>query len=195
MFKSSKISLIIRGILFTALGLVCFFFPASTMEVFAQIVGIVIAITGIVFFILEYKSAARSLETMRISASLLLVALGVLIVCNPKIVAILLGAFILFEGFDFTFNTIKYYRAGAKGWWLMLLFGVLVTGLGIWCAFFVPEDAFKLMGILFGCALLGIGFASFTCIGGLQLVEDYIEAKIKAAEEKDETFVEAEVVK
>ena len=194
MFKSSKISLIIRGILFSALGIVCFCFPVDTMALFAKIAGIVIVITGVVFFFLEYKTAARSLETMRISASLLMVALGVLIIIHPEIIAILLGIFILFEGIDFTFNTIKYFRAGAKGWWLMLLFGVIVIGFGFW-SIFVPEITASTLSILFGIAFLGIGLASFTGLAGLNLVEDYLEASRKAIEEKSGEYVEAEVVK
>lgn len=194
MFKSSKISLIIRGILFSALGIVCFCFPVDTMALFAKIAGIVIVITGVVFFFLEYKTAARSLETMRISASLLMVALGALIIIHPEIIAILLGIFILFEGIDFTFNTIKYFRAGAKGWWLMLLFGVIVIVFGIW-SIFVPEITASTLSILFGIAFLSIGIASFTGLAGLRLVEDYLEASRKAIEEKSGEYVEAEVVR
>lgn len=194
MFKSSKISLIIRGILFTALGIVCFCFPVDTMALFAKIAGIVIVISGVVFFFLEYKTAARSLETMRISASLLMVALGVLIIIHPEIIAILLGIFILFEGIDFTFNTIKYFRAGAKGWWLMLLFGVIVIVFGFW-SIFVPEITASTLSILFGIAFLSIGIASFTGLAGLRLVEDYLEASRKAIEEKSGEYVETEIVK
>lgn len=194
MFKSSKISLIIRGILFSALGIVCFCFPVDTMALFAKIAGIVIVITGVVFFFLEYKTAARSLETMRISASLLMVALGVLIIIHPEIIAILLGIFILFEGIDFTFNTIKYFRAGAKGWWLMLLFGVIVIVFGFW-SIFVPEITASTLSILFGIAFLSIGIASFTGLAGLRLVEVYLEASRKAIEEKSGEYVETEIVK
>ena len=193
MFKSSKTSLIIRGILFSALGILCFCAPLATMEFFAKMIGIIVIITGTVFFILEYKSAARSLETMRISASVLLLILGVLIIIHPEIIAILLGAFILFEGIDFTLNTVKYYRAGAKGWWLMLLLGLLVVGFGVW-SIFVPEITAATLSILFGIAFIGIGCASFTALAGLNLVEDYFEASRKVLEDKED-YVEAEVVK
>lgn len=193
MFKSSKISLIIRGILFSALGILCFCSPVSTMEFFAKVAGIVIIITGTVFFVMEYKAAARSLETMRISASVLMVALGVLIMLHPEIIAILLGVFVLFEGIDFTLNTIKYYRAGAKGWWLMMLLGLVIVGFGVW-SIFVPELTAATLSILFGIAFLGIGCASFTALAGLNLVEDYFEAARKALEDKED-YVETEVVK
>lgn len=193
MFKSSKISLIIRGILFSALGILCFCSPVSTMEFFAKVAGIVIIITGTVFFVMEYKAAARSLETMRISASVLMVALGVLIMLHPEIIAILLGVFVLFEGIDFTLNTIKYYRAGAKGWWLMMLLGLVIVGFGVW-SIFVPELTAATLSILFGIAFLGIGCASFTALAGLNLVEDYFEDARKAIEDKED-YVEAEVVK
>lgn len=193
MFKSSKISLIIRGILFSALGILCFCSPVNTMEFFAKVAGIVIIITGTVFFVLEYKMAAQSLETMRLSASVLLVALGVLIMIHPEIIAILLGTFVLFEGIDFTLNTIKYQRAGAKGWWLMLLLGLLIVGFGVW-SIFVPEIGEATLSILFGIAFLGIGGASFTALAGLNLVEDYFEASRKAIDDQED-YAEAEVVK
>ncbi len=193
MFKSSKLSLIIRGILFTALGILCFCSPLNTMEFLAKVAGIVIIITGTVFFILEYKAVSRSLETMRLSASVLLVILGILIMIHPEIIAILLGAFILFEGIDFTLNTIKYHHAGAKGWVLMLLLGLVIVGFGVW-SIFVPEITATTLSILFGIAFVGIGCASFTALAGLTLVEDYFEAAKKALEDKED-YVEAEVVK
>lgn len=192
MFKNSKISLIIRGILFSALGIVCFCFPVNTMELFAKVAGIVVAISGVVFFFLEYKNAARSLETMRISASVLLIALGVLIIIHPEIIAILLGVFILFEGIDFSLNTIKYHHAGAKGWWLMLVLGLVVIGFGAWSVF-VPEITATTLSILFGVAFLAIGLASFTGLAGLALVEKFFEGKAKELESKED-YVEAEVV-
>ncbi len=193
MFKSSKTSLTIRGILFSALGILCFCSPLATIEFFAKMLGVVIIITGTVFFILEYKAAARSLETMRITASVLLITLGVLIIIHPEIIAILLGAFIFFEGVDFTLNTVKYYRAGAKSWWLMLLLGLLVIGFGVW-SIFVPEITAATLSILFGIAFISIGCASFTALAGLNLVEDYLESAQKASQNKED-YVEAEVVK
>lgn len=193
MFKSSKLSLIIRGIAFAALGILCFCFPIDTMGVFAKIAGVVVILTGVVFFFLQYKATLRSLNTMALSASVLMVVLGVLIVLHPSIIAILLGVYILFEGIDFSLNTIKYYRAGAKGWWLMLLLGLVTIGFGAWSVF-VPEIAAATLSLLFGIAFLAIGCASFTALAGLNLVEDYFEAAAKALDAKEE-YVEAEVVK
>ena len=193
MFKSSKTSLIIRGIIFVALGVLCFCAPLATMEFFAKMVGVILIITGTVFFVLEYKETARSLETMKISASVLMIILGILIMLHPEIIAILLGTFVLFEGIDFTLNTIKYRRAGARGWWLMLLLGLLVVGFGVW-SIFVPEITAATLSILFGIAFIGIGCASFTALAGLHLVEDYFEAARKAIEEKED-YEEVEVVK
>ncbi len=193
MFKSNKISLIIRGIVFAALGIVCFCFPLSTMEIFAKVAGIVIILTGLVFFCLQYKASLRNLETLGLSASVLLTALGILIIIHPEIIAILLGTFILFEGIDFCLSTIKYYRAGAKGWWLILVLGLVAVGFGTW-SIFVPEITAATLSILFGIAFLGIGGACFTALTGLNLVEDYFEAARKSLLDKEE-YVETEVVK
>lgn len=193
MFKSTKISLIVRGILFAVLGVTCLCFPLQTMELFAKIAGVAVVITGVVMFFLQYKSTLRSLETMRLSATVLMVILGTLIIIHPEIIAILLGVYILFEGIDFCLNTIKYYRAGAKGWWLMFFMGLLIVGFGCWSVFVAAVTA-PMLSIIFGCALLAIGIASFTALAGLNLVEDYFEASRRELLDKEE-YTEVEIVK
>lgn len=193
MFKSAKITHIVCGILFTALGLLCFCSPLGTIETFARIMGIVIVVSGVVFFCLQYKSSMRSMETLYLSVSVLVVALGVLIIFKPTVVATLLGIVILFEGIDFSLTSIKYRRAGSKGWWMMLLMGLLAVVLGGW-SIFTPEVVEATLSILFGIGFIGIGIASFVALTGINRVEDYLEAARKSLEDKEE-YVEAEVVK
>ena len=76
----------------------------------------------------------------------------------------------------------------------MLLLGLMTIGFGAWSVF-VPEIAATTLSILFGIAFLAIGCASFTALAGLTLVEDYFEASRRALLDKDENYVEAEVVK
>ncbi|MBR1549815.1 MAG: DUF308 domain-containing protein [Bacteroidales bacterium] len=194
MFKNAKITHIVLGILFCTLGLLCFCSPLGTIETFARIAGIVIVISGVVFFCLQYKAAMRSLDTLQLSVSVLVVALGVLIVFKPSVVATLLGIVILFEGIDFALTSIKYRRAGSKGWWLMLLMGLLAIVLGGW-SIFSPQLVETTLSILFGIGFIGIGIASFVALAGINLVEDYIDSVHKALIEKDNDYVEAEVVK
>lgn len=193
MFKSSKISLTVRGILFAALGILCFCFPQALFDSAAVIAGVFIIICGVVFFCLQYRDSIHNLETMRLSASVLMVALGVLIIFRPTIVAVLLGVFVLFEGIDFSLNSIKYYRARTKGWWGMLLLGLAVIIMGCW-GIFSPEENKRLVGILIGISFLAIGLASFIGLAGLELVEDYFEQAKKALDD-DEAYEETEVVK
>jgi uncharacterized membrane protein HdeD (DUF308 family) len=194
MFKSSKSNLILRGILFIALGILCFCFPEAIFNSAAIAVGVVIMLVGIVLFVLQYRKLALSLDTMRLSATVLMVALGALIVVRTDIVAILLGIFVLFEGIDFTLNSLKYRKAQSKGWWLMLLLGLVVVALGCW-GIFSPDDQKRLVSITVGIAFVGIGIASFIALMGLELVEDYFDSVRRSIEEKDEDIVEAEVVK
>lgn len=194
MFKNAKITHIVGGILFTALGLLCFCSPLGTIETFARIMGIIILISGVVFFCLQFKPAMRSMETLSLSVSVLVAALGVLIIFKPTVVATLLGIVILFEGIDFSLTSIKYRRAGTKGWWLMLLMGLVAVVLGGW-SIFTPTVVEATLSILFGIGFIGIGIASFVALAGINLVEDYIEAAHKALLEKEEHYEEAEIVK
>lgn len=193
MFKSTKISLIIRGILFTVLGILCFCNPGFTVQTVAFVIGLSIIIAGVVFFLLGMKGYNSAPDTMRLSVALLLVPVGLLVMLKPDFIIIVLGIFVLFEGIDFTLSALKYKKAGSQGWWLMLIMGIAVIALSA-VAIFYPGITEAVIGILIGCAFIGIGCASFTALAGLNLVEDYFEAARKALEDKAE-YAEAEVVK
>lgn len=193
MFKSTKISLIIRGILFTVLGILCFCNPSFTVQTVAFVIGLSIIIAGVVFFLLGMKGYNSAPDTMRLSIALLLVPVGLLVMMKPDFIIIVLGIFVLFEGIDFTLSALKYKKAGSQGWWLMLVMGIAVIALSA-VAIFYPGITEAVIGILIGCAFIGIGCASLTALAGLNLVEDYFEDARKTLEDKEE-YVEAEVVK
>lgn len=194
MFKSTKTNLIIRGILFTVLGILCFCNPGFTVQTVAFVIGLAIIIAGAVFFVLGLKGYGTSTDTMRLSVALLLIPVGLLVMFKPDFIIIVLGIFVLFEGIDFTLSSLKYKKAGSQGWWLMLIMGLAVIVLSA-VAIFYPGITQALIGILIGCAFIGIGCASFTALAGINLVEDYFEAAHKALLEKDEHYEEAEIVK
>ena len=132
MFKSSKMSFIIRGIAFTALAVLCFLSRNEMMETLAKIAGIVFVISGVVFFIMGYKSFSRDNESVRLSAALLMIIMGGIVIFRPDIVIAILGIFVIFEGVDFILSAITYNKAKAQGWWIMLVAGLAVVALGMW---------------------------------------------------------------
>lgn len=193
MFKSTKVSLIVRGILFTVLGILCFCSPSFTVQTVAFVIGLSIIIAGAVFFILSLKGYGAAIDTMRISVALLLIPVGLIVMLKPDFIIIVLGIFVLFEGIDFTLSSLKYKKAGSQGWWLMFVMGLIVIALSA-ISIFHPGVTEEVIGILIGCAFVAIGCASFTALAGLNLVEDFFEAAQKALKDKED-YVEAEVVK
>ena len=192
MFKNTKTNLIVRGILFITLGILCLFNAERITETIGTVIGLAIIIAGIVFFILGLKGYSTAVDTLRLSLSLLLIPVGLLFMLKPSLIIVILSIFVLFEGLDFTLSSLKYKKAGSNGWWLMLVMGIAVVALSC-ISIFWPDIAENIIGILVGCALIAIGCASFAALTGLSLVEDYFEAAKKASQE--EGYVEAEVVK
>ena len=198
MFKSTKTSFIIRGIAFTTLGLLCFF-SSGTMETLAQIAGLALLVSGVAFFIMRLKSFIAGFETMRLSISLLMLVMGGLVLFRKDIIVTVLGVFVIFEGLDYILTSIKFGRAKAPAWWLMLVAGVAVVGLGVWTILF-PQNATdvidKTLSLLLGFGFIGIGISCFVGLAGAEALDKFIEEK---RHEKDVDsavdYVEAEVVK
>ena len=197
MFKSSKMSFIIRGIAFTALAVLCFLSRNEMMETLAKIAGIVFVISGVVFFIMGYKSFSRDNESVRLSAALLMIIMGGIVIFRPDIVIAILGIFVIFEGVDFILSAITYNKAKAQGWWIMLVAGLAVVALGMWSILYTEQAAQAIsatVSILIGCGFLGIGISCFVAVAGINALERYTEEKKKAMENQEE-YVETEVVK
>jgi uncharacterized membrane protein HdeD (DUF308 family) len=194
MFKSTKTNLIIRGILFVTLGILCFFNAEQITETIGTVIGLAIIVAGVLFFILGMKGYSKNLDTMRLSLALLLVPVGIMFMIKPEYILVVLSVFVLFEGIDFILTSFKYKKANSTSWWLMLVLGLVIVALSC-ITIFCPNLIENLIGIFIGCALLAIGCASFTALTGLNIVEDYFEAAQKALEDKDAEFVETEVIK
>lgn len=197
MFKSNKISYIVRGIAFTALGILCFFSSNEMLPTLAKIAGLVLVISGVVFFIMGYKKYSQTNETMRLSAALLMIIMGGVVFLRPDIIIAILGIFVVFEGVDFILNAITFSKAKAQGWWIMLVAGIAVVVLGI-LSIVNTEKATEIVSstvsILIGCGFLCIGISSFVGVSGVDLLDKYLDEKQKENEKKDD-YVEVEVVK
>lgn len=199
MFKSTKTSFIVRGIAFTTLGLLCFFSKA-TPETLSLIAGLALLVSGVVFFVMRLKSFVKGFETMRLSLALLMLVMGGLICLLRKdIVVTVLGIFVIFEGLDFILSSIKFARAKAPAWWLMMIAGLAVVGLGI--ATFINKTPIvdgifvKTITWFLGFGFIGIGICCFVGLAGAETLEKFIEEKNRnAKDDAKEDYVEAEVV-
>ena len=201
MFKSTKTSFIVRGIAFTTLGLLCFISKATT-ETLSLIAGLALLVSGLVFLIMRLKSFVKGFETMRLSLALLMLVMGGLIILARKdIVATVLGVFVIFEGLDYVLNSIKFARAKAPAWWLMLVAGLAVVGLGIGTFILklpVGQVINSTLTLLLGFGFIGIGISCFVGLAGVDALEKFFEARRNDDKNNKDNnnvdYVEAEVV-
>ena len=184
MFKSARTSLIIRGIMFTVLGILSFCNPGFTVQTVAFVIGLAILVAGGVFFFLGLKGYSGNSDTLHLSAALMLVPVGILVMVRPDFIITILGLFVLFEGIDFSLSALKYRKAQARGWWLMVVMGLAVVALGAVSVFY-PDLTESLIGIIMGCAFIGIGCASFAALSGIARVEAYFDTARQTSETEE----------
>lgn len=199
MFKSTKTGFIIRGIAFTTLGLLCLISKATTSDTLPLAAGLALLVSGIVFFIMRLKSFIKGFETMRLSLALLMIVMGGLIsLARQDIVVAVLGVFVIFEGLDFILNAIKFARAKAQAWWVMLVVGLAVVGLGTATFVLVPGPDAAIGNNINWFLSLGfvcIGICCFVGLSGVDALEKFFEEKRNSGKSDSKVdYVEAEVV-
>ena len=93
MFKNTKTNLIVRGILFITLGILCLFHAERITETIGTVIGLAIIIAGIVFFILGLKgyNTARAVKAMPLMMKLILLLLNMAYLSKGLLVAALLA--------------------------------------------------------------------------------------------------------
>lgn len=199
MFKSTKTGFIIRGIAFTTLGLLCLISKATASDTLPLAAGLALLVSGIVFFIMRLKSFVKGFETMRLSLALLMIVMGGLIsLARKDIVIAVLGVFVIFEGLDFILNSIKFARAKASTWWIMLVAGLAIVGLGIATFIKVPGPGQTIGNNINWFLSLGfvcIGICCFVGLSGVEALEKFFEEKHNGGKSDSKVdYVEAEVV-
>lgn len=196
MLRTTKANLIIRGIIFAVLGVLCLMSPKGTLDSIAWVIGAILIVAAVVTFFMGRDKGAGHTNTIHLIAAILMAVVGLLIIIRPQIIAILLGVFIFFEGIDFTITATRYRRAGIKYWWLLLTLGLLVTLLGLW-AICTPWVGATMLSLIIGIAAIGMAVDCFAALAGLTQVERFFtEIKEVATTKADDSaqFEEAKIV-
>ena len=194
--KNIKLSLILRGILCTLVGVLCLAYPKATLESFAWIIGIILIVGAIVTFFLGRNKVVGQVNTMHLISSILMVVVGVLVIIRPQIIAILLGVFIFFEGIDFAVTALRYRRAGERHWLFLFVVSLLVVVFGIW-AICTPLVGATLLSIVVGVGALCIAIDCFAALYGIGRVQRFFAAVkdgVSRQIDSKEPFEEAQVV-
>jgi len=176
MKKSTKIYLCITGILLIGLGIFCLCHPGATILSMALIIGCSVLVSGISTLLLwaNTRRVFASSGTFLLSG-ILQIFLGLLFINNNFIVATVLplifSMWIFIEGIVIAIRSFDYKNAGVKTWWVGLIFGVLVTLLGVQALKSPVVVGGTLVSTIVSIALIVIGVIELCALVGIKRFE------------------------
>ena len=137
---SQRTSQIVISIIILAIGVLLIIMPSIAGSALSYIIGglsIVLGVYGVLRFFI-YKQTASVLNDFVSGATLLTV--GIYFIINtgflPSIIFVLISIILVVNGFLFIGRALTYSKYKGGAWWLNLIIGVVLVGLGIAILFF-----------------------------------------------------------
>lgn len=171
MKKSTKVWLLISGILLVALGILCIAKPAATLFATAWIIGCFTLFSGISRLMFTFRTE-RFLPNSgtRLLSALLQILLGILFLCNNIFVAIsipiIFAMWVLTEGIIIFVQSFDFKKVGFSSWWTLTLLGIIIAALGVLGLYYV-EVTGNLVAVLIGFGIIAMGIAYLVAFSGI----------------------------
>ena len=171
MEKSTKIWLVISGILLVVLGILCIAKPAATLFATAWLIGCFTLFSGISRLVFTFRTERFMPNSgTRMLSALLQIFIGVLFLCNNIFVAIsipiVFAMWVLVEGITIFVLSFDFKKVGFSSWWTLLILGILVAALGVLGLYYV-EATGNIVAILIGVGIIGMGVAYLVAFSGI----------------------------
>ncbi|MBK0330784.1 HdeD family acid-resistance protein [Brachybacterium sp. MASK1Z-5] len=133
--KGARIALIVQGALSVLVALVLLFDPLRSMLVLTLVVGAWLLVTGIAAIISHIARDAHHRSVWTVVSGALSIVAGALVMIMPGSAAVaavaILATWAILLGITYGLNSLALRRAGAPGWWGVLITGILAVLLGI----------------------------------------------------------------
>lgn len=183
MRPSSKIFMGLSGVLLVALGVLCICNPISTVSSLAWLLGIFVLAAGISTFVLwidahhfvPYSGTVLLISILEMLLGILL--LGQNFAVSNALVYVF-AFFALVSGLDLAIHSFDFKQVGFKGWWGLLIIGILATALGI-VSFIRPVTGTNAISILIGVAFILNGVSYFVALFGINKFERKVTKTVK----------------
>ena len=183
MKKSTKIWLVIAGILLIALGVYCIINPASTLFSAAWLIGLLTLFAGCSKLIFTFKTQAFIPNSAtRVLSAILEILIGIFFLANNMFLAmslpIVFVMWILFDSTIITINSFDYKRVGFPYWWVLLLLGICGIVLSV-LGLKNPDVSAASLAMLIGIGIITIGVANICAVAGVTKFENYLKQPVK----------------
>ena len=136
LIRCAKAGYIVSAVAFMALGLILTIWPEMSMITISYAAGAIVLASGIVRIVGYFSKDLYSLAfQFDLALGIFTVLIGIVFLLHPQwlisAIPFFVGIFVLVNGL-FTFQTsLDSKRFGMKYWWVMLIFSVLSSALGI----------------------------------------------------------------
>ena len=179
MKTSTKIWLVISGILLIALGVLCIAKPAATLFATAWLIGFFTLFSGIskIVFTFQTQQFLPNSGT-RMLSGLLQIIIGIIFLANNLFVTLSLpmvfAMWVLIEGVVIAVQSFDYKKAGFDKWWCLLSLGIAAAVLGC-LGLRHPVDTGKTLSTLIGIGVIVAGLAYLLAFSGVHLFEKRVK--------------------
>ncbi len=179
MEKSTKIWLVISGVLLVALGVMCIANPEATLFATAWLIGCFTLLSGISRLVFTFRTE-RFLPNSgtRMLSAILQIVIGILFLCNNIFVAISIpivcAMWVTVEGIIVFVQSFDFKKVGFGSWWLLMLLGIGTAVLGV-LGMYHLETMGYIVAILIGVAIVAIGIAYLIAFRGIRKFDKEVE--------------------
>ena len=182
MNKSTKIWLVIAGILLVILGVLCLCQPTSTLFATAWMIGCFTLISGISKMIFTFRTQKFLPNSgSRMLSALLLIILGIIFLANNLFVTISLpiifAMWVLIEGVIVVVNSFDYKKYGFQYWWVILLLGLAGAVLGVF-GLRNPDVTAVTLSTFIGIGIILIGVGYIVAVWGVNKFEKQVKQQV-----------------
>lgn len=171
MEKSTKIWLVISGVLLVALGIMCIANPEATLFATAWLIGCFILFSGISRLVFTFRTE-RFLPNSgtRMLSAILQILIGIIFLCNNIFVTLSIpfvcAMWVIVEGITLFIQSFDFKKVGFSSWWFLMLLGIGIAALGV-LGMYYWEATGHIIAILIGVGIIGIGIAYLVAFSGI----------------------------
>ena len=182
MDKSTKIWLVIAGVLLVALGVLCLCQPTETLFATAWMIGCFTLISGISKMVFTFRTQKFLPNSgSRMLSALLLIILGIIFLANNLFVTISLpiifAMWVLIEGVIVVVNSFDYKKYGFQYWWVILLLGLAGAVLGV-LGLRNPDVTALTLSTFIGIGIILIGVGYIVAVWGVNKFEKQVKQQV-----------------
>jgi uncharacterized membrane protein HdeD (DUF308 family) len=181
MEKSTKIWLVISGIILVVLGVFCIAKPGGTLITSAWLIGCFTLISGISKLIFTFRTQ-RFLpnSASRFLSALLQIFIGCFFLFDlletAVAIPVVFSLWIMFEGIIIAIQSFDYKKVGFGQWWAMLILGIAGAILGIY-GMINPVFSGTIISTLIGLGIIAFGIAYLMGFAGIKKFEKAFDIK------------------